>query len=1550
MASLGDSLDTQAFNRINHTLDRVEVSAFELDRDLAPMFRYDFVHLLLTTPLQQTTTRESLADESSTDSYGRTVREKFRIGEELHHWKARARFHPRNRPERRLQHPSNVRRTNLTNPKSLGAIPTMVEPAQSQEATALPQGNLLGGFAFGDGGDTQAGNTQIYKNYTSVTMSSTKMGQGLEIEKMDDSGDDPGLHTVIDGDTEHIDLVGTWEPNSQSPEDVPIPSQSSSEDELSQHVQLPTARIPSFTLPPETPAMAGSKRNHRGEIISSTSTKTPGTNLTSVFGKRDDNGPGISMSQMFNATQARSSPLNGALRSDPVFQRPSPNFEGYRHSSPVPATSSPIKEIRSDFSRAVTEPRETYTTMQQSQELREMRALRKEQEGRRLRSSFSGLVDDESDDDFDDVGMISIRRKRMADIKNNTRKDLVGLSASLYRSGIRDLENYRSTSKNSAYVTPSRESKKKEEVIEILDDAQSDDNDADAASDDEYDELAQDMRKHHASLEDGEGDHPLVPMTEFPPRKISINIPVDESSPLYHRKEVRAAKKIQREDDLQVAGTQQSSGATSGRQGGPPSGSAQSGPVADSQPTNQDELAQDSLPSIPRISDHTSQLMDSEIPSLSPGLQARVRKLVGTSSLPPPPSSDEAVPNTSPCVAVDQQAQSLTRHNPYNPVLEHCFDHEGYQSVVDRTVMPDHLREQRFSCTSPLTDKKREAIGTVKKCETRSSGSLIPETDPIELPSTPTHEANKENDSTTMSAVAISGVPSDPLSDAAVTSITPSKSTAPYDTARSQFSSPLETPRSSQRLQSLKNSSQLRHTRKLTDIEADPTPPGARIPVDLDEVDPWTTDDEEFDRIAKPESPARIRKRRRGNRTKQVAEMQSSQDCRLTKPTAEVCKDAHATDAAQASNGLSTQGVDQTVLKETEANRRTAIQPPVTTQTRVTANAEPHTTRSSRTIKPTSKLQDQPPKHRPKISRAIDQESHTSESARTPAFKPVPIEPEMVDLQNRSGENPTRTSENAQASLPRLEIPDTAPSEPQPRPLDGMEFDGEQRHDNPSSPTSSPLSSPPSSPIIETTEGTLTVPPNRVLALCKTGSQAYWPGVYLGPSTSCLGNYQIKFDDGSVDPNLEARHIKSLRLHVGDQVKIDLNKMRTQTYVVQGFKNEIDISKVEDPMTDVYGFQTVVLASKKRISTAGDQTLEDTVSAPLKSIYLTKTIWDHLQGRDFVPPTPQPLVQEHREQTPITATNSGPSTPLSRTRRQTNPSFRTKQTKKNARVSRASSFSPTTSGVFGNMAFALTFTQNGTEKDEIAGLVEANGGHILSDGFEELFDTTDANTGGPPGTATLILKPGYQNLGFVALLTDRHSRRKKHMQALALRFPILSSHWVRDTLRVRHPEQPVPYAPYLLPAGESATLGNAIRSLVLHAIHDPATARLATMLTAERSTAGNLLSGNAVLLVSAAAAAAAATAARPKSKQAAASSTLDTFEFLIRAMGAERVRVARSVQEREQMLRDAWDMVFVEGGEAEMARVESAVDDHVRVVDDQFVVQSLILGKLMAEE
>ena len=149
------------------------------------------------------------------------------------------------------------------------------------------------------------------------------------------------------------------------------------DDELSGAPNLPVIPSLKHQLYPTTPGTIGKKRNFRGDIITP-ATDTPGSALTAQFNANilKSIGAGnhaVSLSQMFAGTQAQSSPVPNDLKSDPIFQRPSPNIEQGTSDFPAEIQSSPTKAIHSISPDALDAVIGAYTTMKESQLRREQR-------------------------------------------------------------------------------------------------------------------------------------------------------------------------------------------------------------------------------------------------------------------------------------------------------------------------------------------------------------------------------------------------------------------------------------------------------------------------------------------------------------------------------------------------------------------------------------------------------------------------------------------------------------------------------------------------------------------------------------------------------------------------------------------------------------------------------------------------------------------------------------------------------------------------------------------------------------------------------------------------------------------------------------------------------------------------------------------------------------------------------------------------------------------------------------------------------------------------
>lgn len=274
------------------------------------------------------------------------------------------------------------------------------------------------------------------------------------------------------------------------------------------------------------------------------------------------------------------------------------------------------------------------------------------------------------------------------------------------------------------------------------------------------------------------------------------------------------------------------------------------------------------------------------------------------------------------------------------------------------------------------------------------------------------------------------------------------------------------------------------------------------------------------------------------------------------------------------------------------------------------------------------------------------------------------------------------------------------------------------------------------------------------------------------------------------------------------------------------------------------------------------------------------------------------------------------------------------------------------SKLFNNMAFAVSYVKQQDEKDMISAVIAEKGGWILEDGFDILFEPNPASKSRPRSgiMEDLTISAAARPIGFVALIADEHSRRVKYMQALALGLPCISGRWVLECISK---DKIVDWAAYLLCAGQSSFLGNAIRSRTLQ----PYSATEITFFE-KFAMRKQFLKGKSILAVT-------GKGSNAEKRQ--------HYLFLMRILGPSRLeQVADLKQARKALLENqqSWDLVYV-GDNEKMATealfsqapsasaaskkrkkrpISSATEpapEKVRIISDEVVIQSLILGQLL---
>ena len=491
--------------------------------------------------------------------------------------------------------------------------------------------------------------------------------------------------------------------------------------------------------------------------------------------------------------------------------------------------------------------------------------------------------------------------------------------------------------------------------------------------------------------------------------------------------------------------------------------------------------------------------------------------------------------------------------------------------------------------------------------------------------------------------------------------------------------------------------------------------------------------------------------------------------------------------------------------------------------------------------------------------------------------------------------------------------------------------------------------------------------PNQVFAHFNGTCAAYYAATCIGVIAGQEPQYRVRFDDGTVDV-INGFGIKRLELKPGDNVKLDLGGSRKKTYVVIRMQDRQQPTLTPDQdtptrrklpqlnnttpsaLTDIRGYASVVVAPK-RADNAEPQP-NDILTVPVRDVYFTQTMWTSLKDRAF---TYTPGRSQHlsRMDTPLER-SSIPSTPSSRSHRVQTSGVGPSRSSRPPATARSS--------LFDNMVFAITNIAEPSLRTTLKNLINNHGGQLLSEDFSELFSIPsfapvtptkrspkrDANT-------LLQLTAAASRKGFTCLIADKHCRMAKYIQALALGIPCLSSRWVQDCVAK---QSILPWEPYLLAAGESSFLNGAIRSRVLPSI-DPLSTTLSEIIEARPKPLAN----SSVLLI------------MEKSEE----DTMKSHPLLSHALGASKVARATSLDSAAKMLAEAetngepWAWVYShdkedkaekmlfgrgKGGSSgtsrkrkrESSALSRSDGGQTRIVGNEFVIQSLILGKLIDQD
>ncbi|KAH4033763.1 hypothetical protein HBI29_197960 [Parastagonospora nodorum] len=1441
-------------------------------------------------------------------------------------------------------------------------------------------------------GDTQP-DSQIYNHYTSAVYPTQEtpvarkgsVPKSLFVEHVDEG----------EGDSPNDGLQFVESSQDQQSPNITSPTVMYDDDVLG--VLPPGQYAPTSPLKFETPAIAGRKRDSSGQMLSSavrTNITTPGTVASAAafaFPGFGGGGGGASMSltQVWQNTQAPTSPALPEASEDVAFTRPSPNFTNVRPSSPAEGLSSPIKAMRDETPRSdppvrsSSEPRAEYVSMKESQERRK----------RTTREKPVQLVKEDSWEVPSAAQFRIQKRKLKEDLERKAAMSFMHVSAPAPFSPDSSKRRGRKRSVFSPVETaarPAAESRDNDEPIEKPAQAMTTHG---QDNDDSPDEFSRDAVKQSSKE-----NRVQVPKTSSHPIGTQSG-----QSPRHSSQLATPTSQLERESQPQAPASQPLP-----REALRPHSSRDSVAIMDSQPdttANYDSIPRPKslrFPSSPSINQYsinqttmasktgyTSQVISSSIPPLPPGLSPEDTANGLDEDI--MPEDEEGVPSSPPISAVDG---SVT-YDEHDQAYDEYAEGGGVRESVEPTA-PDEEAASEDEEDLPLTKPEpeedgnsspdQEAIEKVDELDLvqhqrvdlgtnhEVSETLEQEQLPQEL-----HEERAQEHSAPAEGIQDSEAPatSPPLrrqrqstvpetdaleetqpslfpGDSAMHDDThqtadPSapdqtNSTEPFHTANEQLSGSQHDPllpesskengsdsiMADERLRSLQDIHNLPDTQMEEEIE-------------IPRLSGFDDEDENIVNSSSPAPPSA--KRRKVTYTTKRNVFRSP-----VKPMA-----APTIDADQFPTSLRDEQGPALVDTPPTSSAQEREDQGANAAVRAREEAQASYTRQA-TLK--TKLAPKPTRVKTQKKGAL--KSVDREILAAMSSSPSKAEP-AVGSRTSTPVTPTKRAKRKAVANVDVAMPDA-----------------DEERDELADPTPEPASKEAvvktASDSGEASAGDI-IAPNRILAS--------WPGSHFYPAI-CLGRVagrqlNVRFDDGNTT-TLDASQVRAFDLRPGDHVKVDEAGMKKHTYVIVGFKDKIeDVVAQDSPTTDHRGYSAIVLEEKRRDSLPAAKTLQPLkrISVPMSRIYLTTQLWTRLRDRsyNFSPPN-SPSKSTSRIGTPVHAADALTTPSFSR-RGMTVPSLLKNATGRAASV--ASSSARSGSGVFSNMAFMLTSTAMDVDKEELSRVIKSNGGMVLGQGFHELFDyeSADAPTSSQSrrqsasvvdGAEGLVLKPSYRDLGFVALISDSHSRSTKYIQALALNVPCLHLRWVQDSLNA---SRAVPFIKYQLPAGVSKFLdpNGVVRSRTMMP-YDPAADDLSFDQTI--SNRDLLLQNQTVLLVTG------------KSKKEI--EKRQPFIFLTHALGSATVGRCADLAAASDMIRDAqWDWIYVDNGEAGVANAAAELfgtgkpsasgkpkkgkkrkreegeekeelvargeigGKKVKITCAEFVIQSLILGALVEE-
>ncbi|MCJ1467890.1 hypothetical protein MMC07_006515 [Pseudocyphellaria aurata] len=1298
------------------------------------------------------------------------------------------------------------------------------------------------------------------------------------------------------GQTGFVDLVGGLEQPGNNNSEEPSPENDDDElDPLSPTIDVRAELYPESKRfqQPKTPATSGKKRNHAGEIIrsGSSSSRPP---INPFAGNMTGLDAMMNPSQAFKATQAASSPLTHVQYSDSLSGRPSPDMYSIQRPTPTRVMSSPTQITSLRMVRAVTEPQTTYISMQESQAKREILARRSAME-----LGKSGTVSSDEDFESDDTQLRRRLNRKKIDLK--ARGQLIGVTAP-QRPVSRGRGKGGTRKQFQSRRGKDRSGREASEALVISDDLPEEGNVTEDET--EHEEDQDSLSEEIDELADDNKENIEVPMTiSRPKRRKSPGVGLESTPSRPYQINTPSSSVDQFKARMGPHGNAGSSNVNI------PEGT-QTSVIADSQPppyiesvpqrsevmTDQPLISSLSEAVVPKRRD-VSMLSTSQLRIELQG-DSQADQAVGSVVNSTLGSHDSANSlRTGFLVPPKQISPSWTSNQSTNSAIAQTVPHASEfprGNVQPRLPGGDQSAtgHQDQKALGNQDDSKGSHADTYRVVQNLDHSATVPDTTG--------NQAQKSIQRVVEHSIGVipallpstipetsSAVHSKCKPDSESVQPQASNRSTPFETAQTTIKdSPSKLPYIGHQLHSSRQvaSSSVKSVpgKSLAQIALDPSPLDAIGEVDVD-IDLLTSEDIEFQTVIDGSSPARReKKRRRGNKGHTLRVGEPKSDVLPADVDQNAVKDHTNPDLC----------ITDELAADYSASGKSNGEKPVTTS--LTRNGQGS-------------------------SVSLPSNLTASSQGRTEKIRPLT----QSNLGHMTGENTkTKVSHVAESVLP-VSLPEktTNPWDPVKKGIPDPNF----------------------------------VASDRVFAHFNGNPSAYFPATCMGVGPGDKPRYTVCFDDGQID-KVGGFNVRRLELRVGDTIKV-LNS-RKETFVVQGFADRLLTPAQPDPQTlskrkpiifcDVFGYQTVIVSLKQPKSLQNHAAKH--LSVPLKDVYLTQTMWGKFKDRPYIPVVPE---SSFELPTP-SGRPSTPSTPNSHNRRPKTSLFASPQSATSPKIRKA--------GLFAKTVFAVTFASDSAIAEEtrenVTNQISVNGGRLV-DSFEELFVIPSPKVASSfkqspkkPTKSTFRITQEAGNLGFACVISDKHCRKAKYIQALALGIPCLATRWVDDCV---FKQRILPYEPYLLAAGESEYLRGAIRSRVLQR-YDPSTATFPQIV----DNGPKLLAGRSILLI------------MSKGEE---ETTMRFYPLFTHALGACKIARVYSAEAAAKAIAKAqedgepWDFVYSHDhdkksrGDENRRRLEKYLlgitsstgqsrkhgrDIHglTRVVGNEFVIQSLILGQL----